>query len=188
MSEHKSGEEAQRSPLLTRRRLVLGGSLLGGALVVGYAATNFGAIAAGALSIGARETNPGAFGPFIKIDETGWVTVVNRYQEMGQGTHAGLAAIVAEELDADWEMVRFETAPANAAVYRDATMGIQGTGASQAIASSWDQLRQAGAAARAMFVQAFTKMGSAGRIDRRAERRRVSLGVAAQRDVRRSAR
>ncbi|WP_025037840.1 xanthine dehydrogenase family protein molybdopterin-binding subunit [Bradyrhizobium sp. DOA9] len=157
MSERKFEEEAQRPKVFTRRRLVLGGSLLGGALVVGYAATNFGAIAAGALSIGARAADPGAFGPFIKIDETGWVTVVNRYQEMGQGSHAGLAAIVAEELDADWEMVRFETAPANAAVYRDATLGIQGTGASQAIAGSWDQLRQAGAAARAMFVQAFAR-------------------------------
>lgn len=154
MSVRKSGEESQSSPFFTRRRLVLGGSLLGGALVVGYAATNFGAVAAGALSIGAPAVDPGAFGPFIKIDETGWVTVVNRYQEMGQGTHAGLAAIVAEELDADWEMVRFESAPANAAVYRDATMGIQGTGASHAIAGSWDQLRNAGAAARAMFVQA----------------------------------
>lgn len=187
MSERKFGEGAQPSPVLTRRRLVLGGSLLGGTLVVGYAATNFGAVAAGALSVGAVDVNPGVFGPFIKIDEAGWVTVVNRYLEMGQGTHAGLAAIVAEELDADWEMVRFESAPANAAVYRDVTMGIQGTGASHAIAGSWNQLRQAGAAARAMFVQAAARKWGLP-VDSIGVRNGVVYrGFPAQRDVRRSA-
>ncbi|MFH0296459.1 xanthine dehydrogenase family protein molybdopterin-binding subunit [Bradyrhizobium sp. 31Argb] len=154
MSERKSEERSSRSPVLTRRRLVLGGSLLGGALVVGYTARNIGAVASGALSIGAQSPDPSAFGPFIKIDEAGWVTVVNKHQEMGQGTHAGLAAIVAEELDADWEKVRLESSPANAAIYKNTVMGIQATAGSSAIAGSWDQLRHAGAAARAMFVQA----------------------------------
>ncbi|NBU29786.1 MAG: xanthine dehydrogenase family protein molybdopterin-binding subunit, partial [Caulobacteraceae bacterium] len=62
--------------------------------------------------------------------------------------------IVAEELDADWARVTVEQAPANAKLYANLGMGVQGTGGSTAIANSWEQLRKAGAGARAMFVQA----------------------------------
>ena len=106
------------------------------------------------LSLGAPALDFGAFGPFIRIDPDGSVTLVSKHIELGQGTHAGLAAIVAEELDADWNTVNVVQAPANAKVYANKLMGVQGTGGSSAIANSWDQLRQAGAAARAMFVAA----------------------------------
>src|SRR5258708_759972 len=77
----------------------------------------------------------------------GAVTVVNKHIEFGQGSHAGLAAIVAEELDADWDKVKIVQAPANAKVYANLSTGVQATGGSSAIANSWDQLRLAGAAA-----------------------------------------
>ncbi|MFZ4122043.1 MAG: molybdopterin cofactor-binding domain-containing protein [Caulobacterales bacterium] len=95
-------------------------------------------------------------GPFVKIGEDNIVTVVAKHIEFGQGAHTGLAAIVAEELDADWALVRTESAPANLAVYFNTLMGPgnMGTGGSTAIANSWTQLRKAGAAARAMLVQA----------------------------------
>ena len=131
----------------TRRDVVIGASLVGGALVVG--ACSPGDI----LSIGAKE-DFGAFGPFIKIAPDGVVTVVSKHIEFGQGNHAGLAAIVAEELDADWSKVKVEQAPAIAKVYANTGMGVQGTGGSSAISNSWDQLRKAGASARAMFVEA----------------------------------
>jgi len=74
---------------------------------------------------------------------------------MGQGSYTGLATIVAEELDADWAQIRVESAPADAKLYNNLAFGtIQGTGGSSAIANSWMQLRQAGAAARAMLVAA----------------------------------
>ena len=96
-----------------------------------------------------------AFGPFLKIAADGSVTVISKHLEMGQGNHAGQAAIVAEELDADWTKVKVEQAIANAKVYSNPVMqGTQGTGGSSAIFSSWEPLRKAGAAARAMFVQA----------------------------------
>jgi isoquinoline 1-oxidoreductase beta subunit len=139
---------------LTRRKLVLGGSMAGGALVVGYAAANFGAVASAALSIGAEAPVSSPFGPFIKIDRDNWVTVVNAFQEMGQGIHAGVAAIVAEELDADWGKVRVMSAPANAAAYRNREKGMQVTAGSSSVAGAWTQLRMAGAAAREMFVLA----------------------------------
>lgn len=131
----------------TRRDVVIGAAVVGGALVVG--ACSPGDI----LSIGAK-TDFGAFGPFIKIAPDGAVTVVSKHIEFGQGNHAGLAAIVAEELDADWSKVQVEQAPAIAKVFANTGMGVQGTGGSSAISNSWDQLRKAGASARAMFVEA----------------------------------
>jgi isoquinoline 1-oxidoreductase subunit beta len=74
---------------------------------------------------------------------------------MGQGTYTGLPTLVAEELDADWSQVRVEAAPADAAKYNNLLWGpAQGTGGSTALANSWQQLRQAGATARAMLVAA----------------------------------
>lgn len=92
---------------------------------------------------------------FVRVGEDGQVSVVAKHLEMGQGTYTGLATIVAEELDADWSKVRVEGAPADASRYNNVLMGpIQGTGGSTAIANSYDQLRKAGATARAMLVAA----------------------------------
>ena len=130
----------------TRRELVVGATMVGGALLVGCSPADL-------LSAGAK-TDVGAFGPFIKIAADGAVTVISKHIEFGQGNHAGLSAIVAEELDADWSRVLVEQAPANAKLYANLGMGAQGTGGSSAISNSWMQLRKAGAGARAMFVQA----------------------------------
>jgi isoquinoline 1-oxidoreductase beta subunit len=134
----------------TRRGFLVGATLSGGALLVGCSAGDV-------LGLGAPKTDFGAFGPFIKITPDNWVTVINKHQEMGQGNHAGLAAIVAEELDADWDKVRVIPSIADAKVYANTMFGAQGTGGSTAINNSWDQLRVAGASARAMFVDAAAK-------------------------------
>lgn len=130
----------------SRRDLVVGSALVGGALLVGCSPADL-------MSLGSK-VEVGAFGPFIKIAPDGAVTVISKHIEFGQGSHAGLAAIVAEELDADWSRVRVEFAPANAKLYSNGSVGAQLTGGSSAISNSWDQLRKAGATARAMFVQA----------------------------------
>lgn len=98
-----------------------------------------------------------AFSPnaFVRVGEDGRVSVVAKHVEMGQGTYTGLATIVAEELDADWNMVQVEGAPADASKYNNLFFGpMQGTGGSTAIANSYTQLRKAGATARAMLVAA----------------------------------
>ena len=134
----------------TRRSLLVGATVVGGALLVGCSVPD-------ALSAGSK-FKPGAFGPFLKLAADGTVTVVSKHIEFGQGNHAGLAAIVAEELDADWSKVVVEQAPANAKLYGTPMMfGMQGTGGSSAINSSWTLLRTAGAAARAMLVEAAAK-------------------------------
>ena len=134
--------------LPTRRDVVVISAVAaGGALLVGCSPASL-------LSLGAKEGDFGAFGPFIAIAPDGVVTVVSKHIEFGQGSHAGLAAIVAEELGANWDTVKVVQAPANASVYANLGMGAQGTGGSSAIANSWLQLRTAGAAARAMLVSA----------------------------------
>lgn len=138
----------------TRREvLVVGATLAGSSLLVGCSIPDV-------LSAGSK-VEPGPFGAFLKIAQDGTVTVLSKHIEFGQGNHAGLAAIAAEELDADWTKVKVEQAPANAKLYGNALMGgTQGTGGSSAISDSWMKMRTAGAAARAMFVSAAaTKWG-----------------------------
>ncbi|UWR24169.1 xanthine dehydrogenase family protein molybdopterin-binding subunit [Sulfitobacter sp. S190] len=110
---------------------------------------------------GRAQTSPekmvdGQFAPnaFVRIDPDSTVTVLVKHIEIGQGANTGLPILVAEELDADWSQMRAEQAPANAVVYANAAFGIQGTGGSTGLSSSYMQMRQAGAAARAMLVSA----------------------------------
>ena len=98
-----------------------------------------------------------AFSPnaFVRISPDNTVTVIVKHLEMGQGTYTGLPTLVAEELDADWSQIRVEGAPADAGRYNNLFWGpAQGTGGSTALANSYEQLRKAGATARAMLVAA----------------------------------
>ena len=79
---------------------------------------------------------------------------------------AGLATVLAEELDADWSTVRVEAAPSDARLYANLFFGIQGTGGSTAMANSWEQMRRAGATARGLLAP------------QDHDRRLVGLGVA----------
>lgn len=93
--------------------------------------------------------------PFVRVSETGSVTVVAKHLESGQGVYTGLATLLTEELDADWRRVRVVSAPADERVYNNLLFGpIQATGGSTSIANSYEQYRRAGASARAMFVAA----------------------------------
>jgi isoquinoline 1-oxidoreductase beta subunit len=116
-----------------------------------------------------------AFEPnaFIRIAPDNTVTVIVKHLEMGQGTYTGLPTLVAEELDADWSQIRAEGAPADAKRYNNLAWGeIQGTGGSSALANSYEQLRKAGATARAMLVAA-----AAGQWQLPASEIRVSRGI-----------
>ena len=74
--------------------------------------------------------------------------------EMGQGTLTGLAQLVAEELDADWENVTWSYPTPGENVARERVWGSFGTFGSQGIRASQELVRQGGAAARAMLLQA----------------------------------
>ncbi|MEO7936930.1 MAG: xanthine dehydrogenase family protein molybdopterin-binding subunit [Dokdonella sp.] len=90
---------------------------------------------------------------FVRIGSDNTITILIKHSEMGQGVATSLPMVVAEELDCDWSKVRMENAP-NAQVYANSAFGIQGTGGSTSTLESFDQMRQAGAMARAMLVEA----------------------------------
>ncbi len=91
---------------------------------------------------------------FVTIDNDSQVTVIIKHIEFGQGTYTGLATLVAEELDADWDQVRCEHAPADVKRYANLNWGSQGTGGSSAINNSFTQMREAGAMAKAVLIAA----------------------------------
>lgn len=133
---------------MNRRNFLKGAAALGGSMVIGFNAT--GVLAASTDSAAAASTG---FNPFVKINSDGIVTVVSKHFEMGQGTTTGLTTLVAEELDVAWDQVNVEFSPSNEK-YINLAFGGQGTGGSTAIANSFMQYRQAGAAARDMLVRA----------------------------------
>ncbi|HUL64731.1 MAG TPA: molybdopterin cofactor-binding domain-containing protein [Burkholderiaceae bacterium] len=166
-----------------RRVLLIGAGLVGGALAIGayrFYRERDRLSPPRALRATASET---VLTGWIKLSTDGTVTVQVPRQEMGQGVVSTLALIVAEEMDADPALVRFEEAPvdpfyANATILGDAVpfraedmstlaqmnrvtqfklgemLGIQTTGGSTSVRDAWHPMRQAGAAARAMLLQA----------------------------------
>jgi isoquinoline 1-oxidoreductase subunit beta len=91
---------------------------------------------------------------FIRIAPDDIVHVLSKHIEFGQGPYTGLATLVAEELDADWSQIRAVASPADDKIYANLIFGVQGTGGSSAIANSFEQMRKAGAMARAMLIAA----------------------------------
>jgi isoquinoline 1-oxidoreductase beta subunit len=102
------------------------------------------------------DVTDGKFAPnaFIRIDNAGKTTLVMPQVEMGQGVYTAVAMILAEELDADFVQLTLEHAPPNDKLYGNPTFGLQVTGNSNSIRAFWKPLREAGAGARAMLVQA----------------------------------
>jgi len=96
---------------------------------------------------------PFAPNAFIRIGTDDLITVVINKSEMGQGPYTSLPMLAAEELEADWSKVRYESAPVDAA-YNHPMFGIQMTGGSTSTASEWERFRKAGATARMMLVAA----------------------------------
>jgi isoquinoline 1-oxidoreductase beta subunit len=150
--------QSLRSSLPTRRDFLKNaGAASAAALTIGFVWAG-PSRRASALAAAGPTAAPFAPNAFLRIGTDNSVTVIAKHLEMGQGSYTGIATIVAEELDADWALVRVESAPADAKRYANLVFGtIQGTGGSSAMANSWAQLRDAGAKARAMLVAAAAK-------------------------------
>ncbi len=136
---------------LSRRSLLKGA----GALVIGLHLPQAARAQSGA-GAAFRPGGNATFAPnaFVRVAPDSTITVLVKHIEFGQGPFTGLATLVAEEMDADWGQMRSEHAPADVKLYANLAFGVQGTGGSTAIANSWEQMRKAGATARAMLVQA----------------------------------
>src|SRR5580698_9521661 len=133
------------APTYSRRALLKGGAAAG-VLLLGFT-----------LPLGrARAASAAVFAPnaFIRIDAKGKVTLIMPQVEMGQGIYTAVAMILAEELSVPLAQVELVAAPPNDALYGNPVFGIQVTGNSNSVRAFWKPLRQAGATARAMLVEA----------------------------------
>jgi isoquinoline 1-oxidoreductase subunit beta len=86
---------------------------------------------------------------YIHIGTDESVTLLIPKGEMGQGPTTACSQLLAEELECDWSKVRMQIAPVDPSSY-----GHQTTVGSQAIRSTWEPLRRAGAEAREMLIEA----------------------------------
>src|SRR6202521_3574719 len=88
----------------------------------------------------------------IQPDDTVVIRIAR--SEMGQGTLTGLAQLVAEELECDWSKVTTEYPTPGQNVTRKRVWGAFSTGGSRGIRESHTYVREGGAAARLMLIQA----------------------------------
>jgi isoquinoline 1-oxidoreductase beta subunit len=140
----EAGERNQAG--IDRRSFLRFSTLAGGGLLLGFYATN--ASAADAAVGQPTAATIGDFSPntFVRISPDGTVTIVSPKPEMGQGVMTSIPMILAEELDADWQKVKLD-------IGNPAFNG-QLSGGSTSVPSNYNTMRQMGATARAMLVEA----------------------------------
>lgn len=194
----------------TRRTLLATGGLLGGGLVLGVGGL---LVAPNRLSVRPQDEDATArLTTWIKIAADNTITVVVPHCEMGQGVHTALAMMLAEELDADWNLVRVEEAPAEDAYANgylvpvfvpyaanppeifqrgieyttfklSELMGLQVTGGSSSVRGTGHLgMRTAGAAARDMLLRAASEQWHVPPAECSAERSQV-VHIASQRSA-----
>jgi isoquinoline 1-oxidoreductase beta subunit len=135
---------------VTRRDFLKSAAVVSGGLVVAFC------MPTGMRRAFAQEAaKPAPIPPnaFVHIAPDNSVTILLKHSEMGQGIWTSLPMVLAEELGCDWTRVRAEHAPA-APAYAHTAFGMQMTGGSTSTWESFEQLRQAGATARALLIQA----------------------------------
>jgi len=165
---------------IARRTFLIGAAAVAGGVAVGY--YHYRKPYPNPLE-GELADGEATFNPYVKIDADNTITVIAPRAEMGQGISTTLAAFVAEELEVDLDQVKVEHGPASYAYYNQKMLeegagfnfwdesyaaetvrsimlgvgkmlGLQGTGGSTSTTDGFDRMRQAGAAARMMLVEA----------------------------------
>ena len=136
-------------PRPSRRRFLVASAAAGGGLAIGAYVPFAGAQRTATVDAGDAQLN---LWVVVKPDDTCVIRIARA--EMGQGTLTGLAQLVAEELDCDWSKVATEGVTPGRNLAAKRAWGEMGTGGSRGIRTSQDYVRQAGAAARTMLLQA----------------------------------
>lgn len=148
--------------LLSRRDFLHVGIATSGGLLVGCQDLPDSRAVAGSISTdapasgvvaAAKSTAPVHLGVFIEIAPDNSVVLVTPQTEMGQGVHDGLTKILADELDADWSRVSVRLPWADAAL-ASKVIKRQRTANSDSTMNYMQQLRETGAAARAVLIAA----------------------------------
>lgn len=147
--------ESQNNSLnFSRRNFLKTSALAGGGMLIGF--NLFTACTPEATPpVDISKLNFNDFNAFIKISDEGYVTIFSPNPEIGQGVKTSMPMIIAEELDADWAKVNVAQGALDTKNYQR-----QVAGGSQSIRFGWDALRQTGATAKQMLVNAAaTKWG-----------------------------
>jgi isoquinoline 1-oxidoreductase subunit beta len=131
---------------VSRREFLQVASAAGAGLVIGFSFP-------GCRPAGAPAGPPLEPNAWLRIGTDESILVIVDRSEMGQGVATALPMLLAEELEADWSKIRIEFAPADPA-YNNLLYGFQGTGGSSSVRAAFTALRQAGAAAREVLIDA----------------------------------
>jgi isoquinoline 1-oxidoreductase beta subunit len=147
-------ETEQDAPDLSRRRFIIAGSTVSGTLLLGIP---IAAISAG----GANAEGDGRIGFFINVLEDGDVVIGHAQPEIGQGLRTTLLMLVAEEMDLAWDAIRVEPMPLGIVKTADGytwKYGPQGVGGSTGLTGNWTRMREVGATARYLLMQAAAQL------------------------------
>ncbi|AWX46084.1 Isoquinoline 1-oxidoreductase [Flagellimonas maritima] len=132
----------------SRRAFMRTSSLAGGGMLIGF--NLFQACKPKAAPpIDLAQLNYNDFNAFIQIADNGAVTIFSPNPEIGQGVKTSMPMIIAEELDVAWKDVYVKQGVLDTENYTR-----QVAGGSQSIRQGWDALRQTGATAKQMLVNA----------------------------------
>lgn len=131
-----------------RRSFLKVSTAAGGGLLLGFSWLN-GCMPAGESGIASIPNEWFEINGFIKIGDTGLVTIISPNPEIGQNVKTSMPLIIAEELDVDWKNVVVEQGPLNTDIFQR-----QMAGGSQSIRHGWNALRMTGATARRMLLEA----------------------------------
>jgi isoquinoline 1-oxidoreductase beta subunit len=122
----------------SRRDFIKLTGITGGGLVIGFH-----------LPLSARSSGSNSLNAYVQILPDNSIIIAAKNPEVGQGVKTSLPMLVAEELDVDWAQVQVIQSAINRDLY-----GAQYAGGSRSVPDNWMRLREAGATARAMLVEA----------------------------------
>ncbi|MGE4241197.1 molybdopterin cofactor-binding domain-containing protein [Ramlibacter sp.] len=160
------------APVLQRRAFLTACIAAGGGLMISVPAD---AVAQGAPA--QAQAQGVRMGAFLTVHPDSRVTITVPVVEMGQGAQSSLAAIIADELGADWTRVRVEPPPAAVAYQRPDVTKYQLTSGSWSVRLWYAPMRNAGAAAREMLVAAAASAWGVDPAACEAERGRIVHGA-----------
>ncbi|MCI2229990.1 molybdopterin-dependent oxidoreductase [Polaribacter sp. MSW13] len=140
--------ESQNKYNFSRRNFLKTSVLASGGMLIGFnllTACKPEAV----MPVDIKSLNFNDFNAFIKISDEGYVTLFSPNPEIGQGVKTSMPMIIAEELDVAWSKVNVVQATLDTKNFQR-----QLAGGSQSISFGWDALRQTGATAKQMLVNA----------------------------------
>lgn len=156
MSSSKRPAVTRKLPAIARREFLKHTGLSGLALILGVSfsndsdATELAKLDPAAIPVAGLGELPESYGitPYIMIEPSGKITIINPKPEMGQGTYQSIPALIAEELEVPLDKVTIVTSSGQKGI------ASQSAGGSSSVRGSYASLRKVGASAREMLILA----------------------------------